>query len=91
MIPPWEDQYEWHRITRMTGPDYAAMCNLVNTKTHMHTLPTPLEELKAVVTEVEKSQIDDALGASWAALAAEAEPEERDIWTLLVEAGAGGG
>ena len=19
LIPPWEDQYEWHRMTRMTG------------------------------------------------------------------------
>ena len=24
---PWEDQCEWHRMTRMTGPDYAVMCN----------------------------------------------------------------
>ena len=25
-FPPWEDQCEWHRMTRMTGPDYAVMC-----------------------------------------------------------------
>ena len=25
--PPWEDQCEWHRTTRMTGPDSAVMCN----------------------------------------------------------------
>ena len=31
MIPPWEDQCEWHRMTRMTGPDRAVMCNLINT------------------------------------------------------------
>ena len=40
LIPPWEDQCEWHRMTRMTGPDCAVMCNLINThthKTHTHT------------------------------------------------------
>ena len=28
-----EDQREWHRMTRMTGPDCAVMCNLINTHT----------------------------------------------------------
>ena len=35
LIPPWEDQCEWHRMTRMTGPDCAVMCNLINTHTHI--------------------------------------------------------
>ena len=39
-----------------------------------------IEELKIVATEAKKSQIEDAVGSSWAALQ-----------TLLVEAGAGGG
>ena len=30
MIPPREDQCEWQRMTRMTGPDCAVMCNLIN-------------------------------------------------------------
>ena len=30
----WPSQCEWHRMTRMTGPDYAVMCNLINTHTH---------------------------------------------------------
>ena len=34
LIPPWEDQCEWHRMTRMTEPDCAVMCNLINTHTH---------------------------------------------------------
>ena len=34
LIPPWEDQREWHRMTRMTRPDCAVMCNLINTHTH---------------------------------------------------------
>ena len=34
---PWEDQCEWHRMTRMTGLDCAVMCNLKNTHTHTHT------------------------------------------------------
>ena len=34
----WEDQCEWHRMTRMTRPDCAVMCNLINTHTHTHTL-----------------------------------------------------
>ena len=33
LIPPWEDQCEWHRMTRMTGPDCAVMCNLINIHT----------------------------------------------------------
>ena len=33
--PPREDQCEWHRMTRMTGPDCVVMCNLINTHTHM--------------------------------------------------------
>ena len=33
---PWEDQCEWHIMTRMTGPDCAVMCNLINTHTHKH-------------------------------------------------------
>ena len=37
---PREDQYEWHRMTRMTGPDCVVMCNLINTyiHTYIHTL-----------------------------------------------------
>ena len=50
-----------------------------------------LEELKIVATEAKISQIDDAVGSSWAALAAEEDPQGRGIGTLLVEAGAGGG
>ena len=37
-IPPWEDQCEWHRMTRMTGPDCAVMCNLINIHTYIHTI-----------------------------------------------------
>ena len=34
MIPPWEDRCEWDRMTRMTGPDCAVLCYLINTHTH---------------------------------------------------------
>ena len=37
LMPPWEDQCEWHRMTRMTGPDCAVMCNLINIHTYIHT------------------------------------------------------
>ena len=50
-----------------------------------------LEELKIVATEAKRSQIEDAVGSSWAALAAEEDSQGRRIGTLLVEAGAGGG
>ena len=50
-----------------------------------------LEELKIVATEAKRSQIEDAVGSSWAALASEEDPQGRGIGTLLVEAGAGGG
>ena len=50
-----------------------------------------LEELEIVATEAKRSQIEDAVGSSWAALAAEEDPQGRGIGTLLVEAGAGGG
>ena len=44
-----------------------------------------------MATEAKRSQIEDAVGSSWAALAAEEDPQGRGIGTLLVEAGAGGG
>ena len=50
-----------------------------------------IEELKIVATEAKRSQIEDAVGSSWAALAAEEGPKGRGIGTLLVEARAGGG
>ena len=28
---------EWHIMTRMTGPDCAVMCNLINIHTYIHT------------------------------------------------------
>ena len=36
LIPPWEDQCEWNRMTRVIGPVCAVMCNLINTHTHTH-------------------------------------------------------
>ena len=54
--------------------------------------PALLEELKIVATEAKRSQIEDAVGSSWAAPTAEEDPQGREIGTLLlVEAGAGGG
>ena len=44
-----------------------------------------------MATEAKRSQIEDTVGSSWAALAAEEDPQGRGIGTLLVEAGAGGG
>ena len=44
-----------------------------------------------MATEAKRTQIEDAVGSSWAALAAEEDPQGRGIGTLLVEAGAGGG
>ena len=50
-----------------------------------------IEELKTVATEAKRSQIEDAVGSSWEALAVEEDPQGRGVETLLVEAGAGGG
>ena len=50
-----------------------------------------IEGLKIVATEAKRSQIEDAVGSSCAALAAEEDPQGKGIGTLLVEAGAGGG
>ena len=47
------------------------------------------EELKTVATEAKRSQMKDAVGSSWAALTTEADPQGREIGTLLVKAGAG--
>ena len=50
------------------------------------------EELKIVTSEAKRSQIEDAVGSSWPALAAEEGPQGRGIGTLLVEPrGRGGG
>ena len=48
-------------------------------------------ELKTVATRIKKSQVEDAVGALWVALAANDDPQERGIGTLLVEMGAEGG
>ena len=50
-----------------------------------------IEERKTVVTEAKRRQIEEAVGSSWAALAAEEDPQGRGIGTLLVEARAGEG
>ena len=43
--PPWENECEWHRMTRMAGPDCPFMCNLnKQTHTHAHT-QSPLSRL----------------------------------------------
>ena len=44
-----------------------------------------IEELKIVATEAKRTQIEDAVGSSWAALAAEEDPQGRGIGTLLVK------
>ena len=31
-----EDQFEWHRMTKMTGQGRAVMGNSINTHTHTH-------------------------------------------------------
>ena len=50
-----------------------------------------LEELKTVATEVERYQIENAVGSSWATLAMEDQSQCSGIETLLVQTGAGGG
>ena len=50
-----------------------------------------IEERKTVASEAKRNRIEDAVGSSWAALAAEKDPQGRRIGTLLVEAGVGGG
>ena len=49
-----------------------------------------IEKLKNVATETKRSQIEDAVGTSWAAPATEEGPQGRGIGTLLAEAGARG-
>ena len=50
-----------------------------------------IEELKIVATKAKRTQIKDAVGSSWTALAADEDLQGRGMGTLLVEAGAGGG
>ena len=50
-----------------------------------------IEELKTVATKATRSQIEDAVDNSRAALAADEDSQGRGMGTLLVEAGAGGG
>ena len=53
--------------------------------------PALIHELNNVATEAKRSQIEDAVGSSWAALAAEEEPQGRGVGTPLIETGGGGG
>ena len=48
-----------------------------------------IEELKTVATEAKISQIENAMGTLWAAVAVKEDPQGRGIRLLLVEAGAG--
>ena len=56
MIPFREDQFEWHRMTRMTGPDCAVMWNLINTHTHGNGNDDRIKEGGREVKEREKQQ-----------------------------------
>ena len=49
-----------------------------------------IHELKIVATEAKRSQREDAVGSSWAALATEEDPQVKGIGILLLEAGAWG-
>ena len=48
-----EDQCEWHRMTRMTGPDCAVMRNFINTHTHTRENRTKREK-KEQIQKAEK-------------------------------------
>ena len=37
LIPAGKDQFEWHKTSRMTGPECAVMCHLADTHTYIHT------------------------------------------------------
>ena len=43
-----------------------------------------IEELKTMATEAKRSQIEDAVGSSWVALAAEEGPQEEGAWELYL-------
>ena len=51
----------------------------IHTYTYIHMASALLEELKTVATEAKKIKIEDAVGSSWAALAAEEDPQGRGI------------
>ena len=53
-IPPWEDQCEWHKMTRMTGPDCAVMCNFINA------YPNTIHEIQRA-----ENGADASLGQCW--------------------------
>ena len=42
-------------MTRMTGPDCAVMCNLINTHTHAHTHTHAVQETGETGVESEKN------------------------------------
>ena len=54
-------------MTRMTGLDCAVMCNLIKTNTHT---------AEGCATKDKEIQIEHAVDSSWAALAADEDPQE---------------
>ena len=92
-------RHSLHRLPCLVLENVVAASARRNLPSLLEQLPQPqrpiasalLEQLRTVATEVKKSQIEDTVGSSWAALAMEEDPQERRIGTLLVEAGAGGG
>ena len=53
----WEDQCERHRMTRMTGPDCAVMCNLFNKYTHTRSTPVAQSAPRNLLTRWDVSSI----------------------------------
>ena len=84
---------DWHALVLGRVVAASARGNLLSLLERQPERPMAsafIEELKTVAIEAKRSQIEDAVGSSWAALAAEEGPQGRGIGTLLVEAGAGG-
>ena len=69
LIPPWEDQCEWHGMTRMTGPDCAVMCSFINTHTHTqgYHLRTPHSSIRKAWRLQTRIGSEGREGANWAA------------------------
>ena len=50
---------QWHRMTRMTGPDCVVMCNLINTHTHLKPFARAKSNLLVKIHGPSKRELED--------------------------------
>ena len=85
LIPPWEDQCEWHRMTRMTGPDCAVMCNSINVHTYIpgtYILNPKYNDTVPLCLKIREAKDGNGPGDIWGTTVRNKDEELKTFWDL---------